>query len=89
MKTKIIVCAVLLFVAKKSVCKETPLVTWLSLMSDPTFECLFEQGQLKLKDHNENKLKIIETVDCDVSGARWDYKLKVSFFILIVLSTIK
>ena len=89
MKIKIIVFAVLLLFVSKSVCKETPLVSWLSLMSDPTFECLFEQGQLKLKDHNENKLKIIETVDCDVSGARWDYKLKVSFFILIVLSTIK
>jgi hypothetical protein len=58
-------------------------------MSDPTFECLFEQGQVKLKDHNKDKLKIIETVNCDVSGARWDYKLKVSFFRLIMISTIK
>jgi hypothetical protein len=87
MKIKIIVFAVLLLFVSKSVCKETPLVSWLSLMSDPIFECLFDQNQLK--DHNEDKLKIIEAVDCDVPGARWDYKLKVSFFILIVLSTIK
>jgi len=89
MKIKIIVFAFLLLVVSKSVCRETPLVSWLALMSDPTFECLFDQDQLKLKGHNEDKLKIIETVDCEVPGSRWDYKLKVSFFRLIVLSTIK
>ena len=88
MEKKIFVFVLLFFGVENICCKETSLNTWLSHLADPHFECSVEtrngnrigfgnEESEVLEDFGDQR--IIETVDCDVPGARWDYKLKVSF----------